>query len=79
MVSCSLSFIRLQILLDSCRRMEFRMHYILDISSKAIICRKLNTRPNLENMFVYWVPEWVRHKINVIVSVKIDDEIDKAA
>ena len=56
----------LQMLLHPGWHLEFRLHNLLDSVRKAPFRGQFHLGPNLENMFIYWIPIIVRHKIHRI-------------
>ena len=77
MVQSSVSTFRVKILFNTSRYLEFWLHNFLNNCSEAIVRRKLNFGPVVENMSIYWLSNIGRHKVNVIISVKINVERNK--
>jgi hypothetical protein len=59
--------------------LEFRLHNLRGAGSEAFICRKLNFRPVVESLSIHGIPNGRGYKIDVIVSIQVDAQIDKAA
>lgn len=67
----------LQVLFYSRRYLELRLHHLWNIGPKTTFPRKLNPRPDLEDMLIYWLSHIRWHHFSVVLSVEIHDKRNK--